>query len=148
MKTKQADFWHVWEEYKENKSSTIDPDEPPTVYRLNRMISLGYEIDFRHGQEVRDVIYLKHPNKKTRNPIFYISGNGFMFESNIEKNQLRFHENDGKSFEDFCRSFSASSDPRYLKIPVPWLGYMILLPIFAIGWFLIFYFVTFIKQLF
>ena len=118
FKKKKHEPWQTWEEYKSD-AALIDEDTPPTVYRLNRMIALGFEIQQWHAQSCPDAIYLKHPNKKLLHRGFYLDGSGFVYENYSEplsedyvpvsdrvEKQLRFQPDMGREFEDFCRTIS------------------------------------------
>ena len=109
FKKKKHEPWHTWEEYKSD-AALIDEDEPPTVYRLNRMMALGFKIEEWESQNVPHTIYLRHPNKKLPHREFHIDGTGFVFEDYAEplsggdRKQLRFQPDMGREFEEFCRT--------------------------------------------
>jgi len=100
--------WKTWEEYTEDP--TQDENCPPTIYRLNRMMALGFKVEYFESQNVPDHIYLRHPNRKLPHREFHLDGRGFMFEDYAEplsgegRKQLRFPADKGKEFEDFCRT--------------------------------------------
>jgi hypothetical protein len=131
--------WHTWEEIKEG--GRVGEDELPIVYRLNRMISLGYEIDHIHGQDEPTSIYLRHPNKKLTNGVFYLFGDGLLVEGGSHKGrkQLRFGPSQGKDFEDFCQTIPIPNKRPLLTIKLTLVWKIALIALHIALFFVIFF---------
>jgi hypothetical protein len=153
MKTQPTMPWHTWEQYKEADSMTGE-DDLPTVYRLNRMIALGFEIDYRHGQQLVNDILLTHPNEKLTQREFSLDSTGWLIEAYSPplvgggRKQLRFGPDDGKEFEEFCRTVPTPSKLLLLTPKVPWIGLIIIYGITFVALLIVLAVTDFISQFF
>ena len=79
--------------------------EPPTIYRLNALMAVGYEIDNMASQKVGDAIWLDHPaGLRAKEKTLIIYNDGLVVGDSTkgtDMEQLRIYPEDEKQFKQF-----------------------------------------------
>jgi len=82
--------------------------EPPTIYRLNALMAVGYEIDTTTSQKVSDAIWLDHPAKKrAKEPTLIVYNDGLVVGDSAKdpnRKQLRLNPEHIEEFNQFVRT--------------------------------------------